>query len=332
SEDLPEKARVRGHVDASRRRSLMVHHSATHLLLATARAVLGDHVWQAGAQKGVEESRIDITHFMKLTDQQIAEIEKRCLQLITEGRKIIVRNIDWYMALDRFGFRLFQGGVPLDSKLRVVEIQDVDAEGCGGTHLDNISEIGFIKIIKAETIQEGIQRIIFAAGQAALKYVEKIHFGSRTIMTQLGTDADNMEAAFMKERARSVDLKKDIDSLRKRYVNEYMERSEIHRDGGVSLRLITGDPDEEETKLLGKIAASNRGEIMLLREVHGEPARYIMFNPSGNALELSKSLEPAVSEVQGNKFMARFGSKLDSNKLIRMILDKSNGNANGKGK
>ena len=332
SEDLPEKARVRGHVDASRRRSLMVHHSATHLLLATARAVLGDHVWQAGAQKGVEESRIDITHFMKLTDQQIEEIERKCLQLITEGRKIIVRNIDWYMALDRFGFRLFQGGVPLDSKLRVVEIQDVDAEGCGGTHLDNISEIGFIKIIKAETIQEGIQRIIFAAGQAALKYVEKIHFGSRTIMTQLGTDADNMEAAFMKERARSVDLKKDIDSLRKRYVNEYMERSEIHRDGGVSLRLITGDPDEEETKLLGKIAASNRGEIMLLREVHGEPARYIMFNPSGNALELSKSLEPAVSEVQGNKFMARFGSKLDSNKLIRMILDKSNGNANGKGK
>ncbi|EQD29418.1 alanyl-tRNA synthetase, partial [mine drainage metagenome] len=129
SEDLPEKARVRGHVDAGRRRSLMVHHSATHLLLATTRSILGDHVWQAGAQKGVDESRIDITHFKKLTDLEIAGIEQKCLSLITEGRKIIVRNIDWYRALDQFGFRLFQGGVPLDSKLRVVEIQGVDAEG-----------------------------------------------------------------------------------------------------------------------------------------------------------------------------------------------------------
>jgi len=332
SEDLPEKARVRGHVDASRRRSLMVHHSATHLLLAASRSVLGDHVWQAGAQKGVDESRIDITHFSKLTDKEIAEIERRCLQQITEGRKIIVRNIDWYKALDQFGFRLFQGGVPLDSKLRVVEIQDIDAEGCGGTHLDNISEIGFIKIIRSESIQEGIQRIIFAAGQAALRYVQKIHFGSRTIMTQLGTDPDNMEAAFMTERSRSVELKKDIDSLRKRYVNEYIQRSDIHRGNQIVLRLITGDPDEEETKLLGKIAASNRGEIMLLHTVHGKSAKFIMFNPSGNALELSKSLEPSVSEVQGNKFMATFRSDLDSNKLIRMILDKSNGNVNGKGK
>jgi alanyl-tRNA synthetase len=332
SEDLPEKARVKGHVDASRRRSLMVHHSATHLLLATARAVLGDHVWQAGAQKGVDESRIDITHFSKLTDKEIVEIEQRCLQQITDGRKIIVRNIDWYKALDQYGFRLFQGGVPLDSKLRVVEIQDLDAEGCGGTHLDNISEIGLIKIIRSESIQEGIQRIIFAAGQAALRYVEKIYFASRTVMNQLGTDPDNMEAAFMMERARSVELKKDIDSLRKRYVNSYVEKSELHQGNKVIVRLITGDPDEEETKLLGKIAASNRGEIMLLRTVLGNFAKYIMFNPSGNALELSKSLEPSVSEIQGNKFMATFKSDLDSNKLIRVILDKSTGSVNGKRK
>lgn len=332
SEDLPEKARVKGHVDASRRRSLMVHHSATHLLLATTRAYLGQHIWQAGAQKGVEESRIDITHFSKLTDGEIAEIERRCLQLITEGRKIIVRNIDWYQALDKFGFRLFQGGVPLDSKLRVVEIQDVDAEGCGGTHLDNISEIGFIKIIRVESIQEGIQRIFFAAGQAALKYVQKIHSGSRTIMTQLGTDPDNMEQAFIKERSRSVDLKKELDALRKRYVNEYIQNSEIYQGPKGSLRLISGEPDSEEIKLLGKIAASNREEIMLVKIQHGHPSRFIMFHPSGNALELAKSLENTVSNIDGNRFMVRFTSDLDGNNLIRMILDKSAGNINGKGK
>ena len=145
----------------------MIHHSATHLLLGVTREILGDHVWQNSVQKGIETSRLDVTHYEKISQEQIKKIEMRCLQIITENHSIKVRNMDWNKAISQYGFRLFQGGVPLDSKLRVVEIEGVDVEGCGGTHLNSTYEIGFLKIVSTETVQEGIQRLTFCAGPAA---------------------------------------------------------------------------------------------------------------------------------------------------------------------
>ena len=167
--------RIMGHVDGSRRKQLMIHHTATHLLLGTLRSMFGDEVWQSGAQKNVESSRIDVTCTVKLDQETIEKVESACMARILENRKVTVRNLEWNMAIEKYGFRLFEGGVPLSNRLRVVEIDGVDAEGCGGTHLSSTGEIGFIKIISAESIQEGIQRIVFTAGPAALKYVQNLH-------------------------------------------------------------------------------------------------------------------------------------------------------------
>lgn len=202
--DIPEKSRVKGVIDYERRWQHMVHHSATHLLLGVMREVFGDHVWQSGVQKGFDSSRIDITHYDKLTREDIVRIENRCLEYISEGRAIHAKSIEWNAALQKYGFRLFQGGVPLDSKVRVVVIEGVDAEGCGGTHLDNTSRIGFIKIISTETIQEGIQRIIFAAGPAALRYTREVESLSSRMQGYLSsslTDLPSRLESFISQSA-----------------------------------------------------------------------------------------------------------------------------------
>ncbi len=195
---IPEKVRVRGEIDNDRRDRLMVSHSSTHLLLAATRKVLGPHIWQSGVQKGTDYSRLDVTHYEKISDEDIRKIEKLCLELIKAGKKISVRMIEWNLALKKYGFGLFQGGVPLSSKLRVVEIEDTDAEGCGGTHLKSTSEIGMIKIVKVESIQEGIQRIIFASGIGALEYTQKLHDFYSSTIPALASGIDTASQKFAK--------------------------------------------------------------------------------------------------------------------------------------
>jgi alanyl-tRNA synthetase len=173
--NIPEDSRIKGIIDYNRRRQLMIHHSATHLLLGIMRKYFGEHIWQSGVKKDINESRIDVTHYRKITLEDIKNIENMCLEAIEQNRKITVANIGWNPAIEKYGFRLFEGGVPVSSKIRVVTIDGIDSEGCGGTHLKSTGEIGFIKIMKTETIQEGVQRIIFSAGPAALRYVQLLH-------------------------------------------------------------------------------------------------------------------------------------------------------------
>ncbi|HLH85489.1 MAG TPA: alanine--tRNA ligase, partial [Thermoplasmataceae archaeon] len=220
---IPERTRIIGKVDSFVRDRHTAHHSATHLLLGTLIKVLGKHVWQTGVQKGINYSRIDITHYEKITDDTIETIEQECLKAIREGHEIKVRNLEWNRALDLYGFRLFQGGVPDGNHIRVVEIEGIDAEGCGGTHLTNTSQIGFIKIVKAEPIQEGIQRITFCAGDAALEYVQKLHRNERRIEQITVSTMENVTETVEKLYNENLSLKKEKSKLEKDQVTRAIE-------------------------------------------------------------------------------------------------------------
>ncbi len=209
--DIPEHSRIKGVVDYNRRHQLMIHHSATHLLLGVMRSYFGDHVWQSGVKKDVNESRLDITHYKKITEEDIKNIEDLCFRAIEDGKTIRVTNEKWNTALDKYGFRLFEGGVPVSKTIRVVTIQDIDSEGCGGTHLDNTSEIHFIKIIKTETLQEGIQRVTFAAGPAALRYVQKLYNIIKAEQEYMRVDEDKIADQSKKYIEELISLRKTYD-------------------------------------------------------------------------------------------------------------------------
>jgi len=168
-----EGDKVRGTIDWERRSSFMKHHTSTHVVMGAARRVLGEHVWQAGSQKGAERSRLDISHFKRLTREEIREIERLANQAVIRNIPVESSWMPREEAEKKYGFRLYQGGVVPGREIRVVETRDWDVEACGGTHLKNTGEIGFIKIVRTERIQDGVERIVFSAGLPALKAVQE---------------------------------------------------------------------------------------------------------------------------------------------------------------
>ena len=164
---------VKGTIDWERRSSLMKHHTATHVLMGAARRVLGEHVWQAGSQKGVERSRLDISHFRRLTLEETHEIERLANQAVIQNIPVKTMWMPREEAEKEHGFRLYQGGVVPGREIRVVKTGDWEVEACGGTHLKNAGEVGFIKIVHTERIQDGVERIIFSAGIPALEAAQK---------------------------------------------------------------------------------------------------------------------------------------------------------------
>ena len=262
---IPEHSRVRGFIDYERRRQLMIHHSATHLLLGVTREILGDHVWQNSVQKGIETSRLDVTHYEKISQEQIKKIEMRCLQIITENHSIKVRNMDWNKAISQYGFRLFQGGVPLDSKLRVVEIEGVDVEGCGGTHLSSTYEIGFLKIVSTETVQEGIQRLTFSAGPAALIYTEKIGDVAYRLQEFLSSSLEELDSRLNVFISNSMDAFKYRERSSKIIAELAVEHSkEIFRKGETAVMFSTIPLGKEEINIVIPMILRKKESIILV--------------------------------------------------------------------
>ncbi|MEM2848796.1 MAG: alanine--tRNA ligase [Candidatus Bathyarchaeia archaeon] len=168
-----EGEHVECEVDMDRRRSLARHHTATHIILGAARKILGPHVWQSGAEKTVEKARLDITHYKGLTLEEVEAIEMLTNRIIMENRLVRCFFTSRDDAEKKYGFRLYQGGVYPGRTIRVVEVENWDVEACGGIHCKRTGEVGFVKIIGVDRIQDGVERIEYVAGEQALKYVQQ---------------------------------------------------------------------------------------------------------------------------------------------------------------
>ncbi len=164
---------VQGEIDWQKRYASMRHHTATHIITASARKVLGRHVWQRGSQLNENEARLDISHFRRISADEVGEIEKEANAIVMEAKPVAKEWLPRGEAEKKYGMRLYQGGPPKGNILRIVDIQGTDVEACGGTHVDNTAEIGFIKITGTERVQDGVERIKFAAGYKSLEYVHR---------------------------------------------------------------------------------------------------------------------------------------------------------------
>jgi alanyl-tRNA synthetase len=159
---------VTGRVDMHRRLAHARHHTATHLVHDSAKRVLGKHIWQAGAQKSEERARLDISHFKRITEEEVKAIELEANRRVMEIAPVDTQFLPRAEAEKLFGFELYQGGVPPGTQIRVVRVGS-DIEACAGTHVTNTGMIGAIKILRTERIQDGVERIEFAAGEAAVR-------------------------------------------------------------------------------------------------------------------------------------------------------------------
>ncbi|MBH25028.1 MAG: alanine--tRNA ligase [Myxococcales bacterium] len=184
-------------VDWSRRYGLMRAHSATHLLNATLREVLGFHVRQMGAQKGVESSRFDIAHYRTITPGQIQEIEGRINEVIFSGAPITTEVMQRGSAESRYGFFIYQGGfVPFD-QLRIVTLGEggmdeaIDIEACAGTHLRDIREAALFKLLEVKQIQNNVYRLRYSVGDEALSFFQQSEQLLNKVVRAVGSSRDD---------------------------------------------------------------------------------------------------------------------------------------------
>ena len=159
-------------VDKKRRWDIMRNHSATHFLHAALRKILGTHVHQAGSYVGPDRLRFDFTHFKKLSEEEIKDIENLVNEKLLENIEMIHhRNIPFEEA-KKMGALMFFGDKYGD-KVNVVQFGDFSMEFCGGTHVKNSSQIGLFKIISESSIASGIRRIEAVTGEGVEKFIRE---------------------------------------------------------------------------------------------------------------------------------------------------------------
>jgi alanyl-tRNA synthetase len=183
---------VKVKVDSKWRTQLAQHHTATHIVNAAAREVLGSHVNQAGAKKTLKSSHLDITHHEQISQENLSLIEKRANEIVNKGIDLYLDFVPRSEAEKKYGMTIYQGGAVPGKYVRIVEVPSVDVEACGGTHLNNTSEAGEIKITKSQKIQDGIVRLTFTAGKATEKLKERNKKLLNELKTILQVDSDKI--------------------------------------------------------------------------------------------------------------------------------------------
>jgi len=277
--------RVKGMVDEERRWSLMRHHTGTHILLHAAKEVLGAHIHQAGAQKGAESSRVDIRHFKHITQDELHRIEIAANRMIMASQPVEISIEDRTKAEQKYGFSLYQGGVPPGKDIRIVKVAG-DIEACAGTHCRNTGEVGMIKIIRVEHIQDGIERIEFAAGVAAIYYMQHMEGLMTASADTLSVQFENLPATVTRFFTEWKDQRKEIERMSAQMVELEMQSLVPESINGIDVIVRRIDLPQKE---LSAIAASvaEKGGVALIAGA-GETARVVLAsgNPKVNAGEI----------------------------------------------
>lgn len=177
-------------VEPARRLNVTRNHTATHVLHAALRSVLGDHVNQAGSYVGPDRLRFDFTHFQALTSEQIAEVEQIANDFILSSVDSSIYQASLEEARESGVTALF--GEKYGDVVRVVELGGFSRELCGGCHVSNTSQIGFLKIVSESSVGASTRRIEAVTGPAALAYVNGVEHDLKVVASELRCPASEV--------------------------------------------------------------------------------------------------------------------------------------------
>jgi alanyl-tRNA synthetase len=203
---------VRAGVDAERRAAIRLNHSATHLLHAALRKVLGTHVMQKGSLVAPDRLRFDYSHFQALTDAERAEVERLINDEIRGNAEAAIRTMDYEDAIASGAMALF--GEKYDSRVRVLSMGEFSTELCGGTHVRRTGDIGLFHIVSESGVAAGVRRIEAVTGRAALDYVNRVDAQLAYIAAQVHGTAEDVSKKVQETLERIRVLEKENRGLR----------------------------------------------------------------------------------------------------------------------
>jgi alanyl-tRNA synthetase len=212
---------VSAKVAAEKRRKTQVHHSATHLLHAALRKVLGTHVAQKGSLVNEEHLRFDFSHFAKVTDEEIAKIEEIVNEKIRENIPVVIKELPKEEAIQLGAMALF--GEKYGDLVRVVIMDPkYSIELCGGTHVGATGELGFFKIKHESAVAAGVRRIEAVSGHAAEVFVND-HLQALASIKETLKNPKDVAKAVETTLAEAADLRKKVEQFESRFLGTLRE-------------------------------------------------------------------------------------------------------------
>ena len=206
-------------VDTAFREATMRNHTATHLLHAGLREVLGKHVKQAGSLVAPNHLRFDFSHFTAVEDEELQDIEDLINKEVLRNEKVqVIENVPIDVAVNEYkAMALF--GEKYGDKVRVIRIGDFSTELCGGTHTAATGEIGLIKVLKEGSVSSGVRRIEAVTGEGSLQHFRKDHqlegvVASLASHSDAATPADALKLELDKRDAEIKRLQRELDQAR----------------------------------------------------------------------------------------------------------------------
>jgi len=231
TESLPVNinGKVIAKVDSDRRKKITVHHSVTHLMHAALRKVLGTHVAQKGSLVNDEYLRFDFSHFAKMTDEEMAAVEKMVNEKIRENIPVVIKEMKKDEAVALGAMALF--GEKYGDVVRVVIMDEsYSIELCGGTHVASTGELGFFKITAESAVAAGVRRIEAVCGEAAEALIKNA-FAEISSIGGLLKNPKDISKSIENLQAENASFKKHIEALEARQLviirNELLTKDEI---------------------------------------------------------------------------------------------------------
>lgn len=230
-------------VNYNRKNDIARDHTATHLMQAALRKVLGTHVNQAGSYVGPDRLRFDFSHFSPVTAEELAEVERMVNEEILAAKDVEIEELPIEEAKKKGAMALF--GEKYGKIVRVVTVPDFSMEFCGGTHVSNTAQIGMFKILSESSSGAGVRRIEAVTGHGATEYVKNMELALKNI---------------------AADLKCRVDDIPNRLNSLHDELKEIHKKvdelSGAMAKSQLGD-------VLAKVQEFN-GVKVLVQKVHAD--------------------------------------------------------------
>lgn len=205
-------------IDAANREAIKKNHSATHLLHAALREILGEHVTQKGSLVEAPRMRFDFSHFEAVTAEQLTEIERRVNQEIRANHTLATELMDLDEAKASGAMALF--GEKYDEKVRVVTMGPFSVELCGGTHVTRTGDIGLFKITSEAGIASGVRRIEAVTGEHALEVVQTQQATLSSLSALLKTDSQNVLDRVVSLQNQTKELEKALNSAKQKLASQ----------------------------------------------------------------------------------------------------------------
>lgn len=292
-------------VDTDRNLAMARNHTATHLLQAALRRVLGDHVNQAGSLVTPERLRFDFTHFSPITTQELDQISDLVNTEILKAIPITIEEMPIAAAKEKGAMALF--GEKYGDIVRVVTVDDFSCELCGGSHVANTSVIGSLRILSESGIGTGVRRIEAVTGAAALEKSQADVKELEIIASLLKTKSEEIPEKLEHMLTQMRETEKELQDLKKKEVLSGVDSIIAHKETIAAVSVVTAQADvdsiDELRDLADTILDRLRGGVVLLGAIHADKINFVCKvakADTAKGLHAGKIIKAAAQAAGGN--------------------------------